>query len=68
VIYEVYPPANVPRSKEGLDWDWIESDGNPMKTLPIRPSGDGMNDWPKKTPEEKAQIVEMYRQCGWRLR
>lgn len=61
----LYPPKDAPRSKEGLDWDWINSDANPMRYAPVFLRREDKPRWEKFTPQQKAELVEFYRQCGW---
>lgn len=55
------------RSTEGLNWDWINSDKNPMRKLPIQPSISEQDAWPNLSESAKEDLVELYRQHGWHI-
>lgn len=66
-VVDVFPaPGTVP-STEGLDWDWIRSDDNPMKEMATVPSISETKNWGKLTPEQRADLIELYRQNGWAI-
>lgn len=67
-VVAVFPPLGVEPSLEGLDWDWIESDANPMRKVATLPSMEETRKWPSLTPQERDDLIELYRQCGWGLR
>lgn len=67
-VVSVFPPIGVEPSLEGLDWDWIESDANPMRKMATLPSMEETRKWPSLTPQERDDLIELYRQCGWGLR
>lgn len=65
--YSVFPANEIQRSEAGLDWDWIESERNPMRRAPIQPSIAEQEQWPHLSEAEKGELVELYRQCGWHI-
>lgn len=66
-VVDVFPPVGQVPSAEGLDWDWIQSDDNPMRKAPTLPSIAESSQWAKLTAAQRADLVELYRQCGWAL-
>lgn len=66
-VFSVYPPGDAPRSEEGLDWAWIESEANPMRLLPLQPSIQEQERLALRTEAEKEALVELYRQSGWHI-
>ncbi len=64
-IVDVFPPKGSVRSAEGLDWDWILSDENPMRRLATIPSQSESRRFATMSAEERAALTELYRQCGW---
>ncbi|MDX2152998.1 MAG: hypothetical protein SFV54_19805 [Bryobacteraceae bacterium] len=65
IVLDTYPePARTIRTDD-LDFAWIESDANPMKQQPVYPVGGEMLKWPSRTPEQKAEFLDLYRNCGW---
>jgi len=65
VVHEVYPPEGMPRSKALLDWEWVDSEANPMRQTPVPLT---MSDWQKcRTDIERNDLIELYRQHGWEV-
>jgi hypothetical protein len=66
-IVDVFPADGTIPSTEGLDWDWINSPDNPMLKMATLPSISETKKWSKFTAAERAELVELYRQCGWAI-
>lgn len=66
-VVDVFPPEGGIPSAEGLDWEWIRSEANPMRNQATLPSLDESRKWANLTPAQKQDLVELYRQCGWAL-
>ncbi len=66
-VYEVFPAPGTIRAVGGLDWNWIQSSSNPMQKLPIIHKGTLTRKWRKMSQQEKADFIEVYRQCGWEI-
>ncbi len=66
-IVDVFPAVGHVPSSEGLDWDWIQSDANPMKKMATVPSTAETAHWSKLNAAQRADLVELYRQCGWAI-
>lgn len=66
-IVDIFPAADQTPSAEGLDWDWIQSDGNPMRKTATLPSIAESAQWSKLSAAQRADLVELYRQCGWAI-
>lgn len=65
VVYEVYPPEGTPRSKTPINWEWIDSEANPMRQTPVQFT---RSDWEKcRTDAERNDLIEHYRQHGWEV-
>lgn len=65
VVHEVYPPEGTPRSKAPLNWEWVDSEANPMRQTPVRFT---KSDWEKcRTDGERNDLIEHYRQHGWEV-
>lgn len=66
-IVDVFPAADQAPSAEGLDWAWIQSAENPMKKMATLPSTAESSQWSKLSAAQRADLVELYRQCGWAI-
>jgi hypothetical protein len=66
-VVDVFLAKGTVPSTEGLDWDWIRSDDNPMKKMATVPSISETKNWGKLTPEQRADLIELYRQNGWAI-
>lgn len=67
-IVDVFPALDSAPSADGLDWEWIESEDNPMRRVATLPSTAESAHWAKLSPAARADLVELYRQCGWAIR
>jgi hypothetical protein len=67
VIYDVYPHPNYKSSIDRLDFEWIDSDANPMRKTPIYPTGKEVLKWRSKSDSEKQELLDLYRTCGWEM-
>jgi hypothetical protein len=65
--HTTYPPKGTPRSEEGLNWEWIYSEANPMPTLRDTVGTLDRESWQAMSDAERADVVELFRQCGYHL-
>lgn len=66
-IVDIFPAPGSTPSAEQLDWAWIRSDENPMREMATLPSRAESAKWGRLTAAERADLVELYRQCGWAI-
>lgn len=66
VVFEIYPRSDEERDNAPLDWSFIDSAENPMRTLPFIP-GDESLGWQTWSPAAKREFVTLYRQHGWKI-
>lgn len=65
ITYDIYPPKGTAVDVSKLDFDWINSDQNPMKSRPIMPNDKEFKQWPDWAKDRKDEFVDLYMQCGW---
>ena len=67
IIYDTYPPKGTTVRTDDLDWDWINSEQNPMHDRPANPVDPEFLKWPSMSKAEKDAFIELYRQCGYEI-